>query len=68
MRIISFSNYNADSNPLYASHKILKLSDQIALQNCLFVHDSLKGMLPICFNEYRVRIKRLQIAIRDPFS
>ena len=52
MRIISFSNYNADSNPLYASHKILKLSDQIALQNCLFVHDSLKGMLPICFNEY----------------
>ena len=29
-----------------------KLSDQIGLQNCLFVHDSLKGMLPICFNEY----------------
>ena len=59
IRIITFSNYNADSNPLYAYNKILKLNDQVTMQNCLFVHDSLKGILPKCFKEYFKPLKNL---------
>ena len=52
LRIISFSDFRADSKPLYANLNILKLSDQIILQNCLFVHDALSNISPICFQEY----------------
>ena len=52
MRIISFSNYQADSNPIYKIKKILKLKDYISLQNCLFVHDYTNKNLPLCFNDY----------------
>ena len=52
LRIITFSNFRADSCPLYNHLKILKLKDQIILQNCLFVYDALKKVSPICFQEY----------------
>ena len=52
LRIISFSNFRADSNPLYAQHKILKLGDLILMQNCLFVYDTLKNSSPSCFRNY----------------
>ena len=52
LRIISFSDFSADCNPLYASLNIIKLEDQIVLQNCLFVHDALSNVSPICFQEY----------------
>jgi hypothetical protein len=52
MRILTFSDFRGDSNPLYANLKILKLTDQIALQNCLFVHDSLNKLSPNCFQAY----------------
>ena len=52
LRIITFSDFNAHSSPLFAAMQILKLEDQIFLQNCLFVHDVLTGKAPICFNDY----------------
>ena len=52
MRIISFSDFHADANPIYKELKILKLEDFISLQNALFVHDFLKKKLPICFDDY----------------
>ena len=52
LRIISFSNFHADSNPIYTNLNIIKLSDQITLQNCLFVQDSLKKVSPVCFHDY----------------
>jgi hypothetical protein len=52
LRILTFSDFRADSGPLYASLKILKLADQIALHNCLFVHDSLNKLSPNCFQVY----------------
>ena len=52
LRIISFSDFRANSNPLYSNLKILKLRDQIVLQNCLFIHDALNNASPNCFNEY----------------
>ena len=52
LRIISFSNFRAEADPLYANLKILKLSDLITMQNCLFVHDTLKKVSPPCFHNY----------------
>ena len=52
MRIISFSDYKADADPLFKLNNVLKLTDLIALQNCIFVHDFLNKKLPICFNTY----------------
>ena len=52
VRIISFSDFRASVNPIYSSLNILKLRDQIVLQNCLFVHDSLNNIAPSCFSTY----------------
>ena len=52
LRIISFSDFRCDSNPIYHNLKILKLRDQIILQNVLFTHDSLNHTAPSCFYEY----------------
>ena len=52
LRIISFSDFRCDSNPIYRNLKILKLRDQIILQNILFTHDALNQAAPSCFYEY----------------
>ena len=52
MRIISFSDFHANSNPIYKENKILKLKDYITLQNCIFVYDFLNNNLPTCFDSY----------------
>ena len=52
MRIISFADFRAEENPLYAKNSVLKLEDQIKLQNCLFVFDFLCKRLPECFDNY----------------
>ena len=52
MRIISFSDYRAEAEPLYITNNILKLENYIKIQNCLFVHDFLHEILPSCFSEY----------------
>ena len=52
LRIITFADFRADSNPIYRDLNILKLRDQIAIQNCLFVHDSLNNNSPSCFSDY----------------
>ena len=52
MRIISFADFRAEENPLYAKNSVLKLEDQIKLQNCLFVFDFLQKRLPECFDNY----------------
>ena len=52
MRIISFSDFHANSLPIFKAMRILRLEDLITLQNCIFVHDYLKNKLPVCFNDY----------------
>ena len=46
IRIINFAKFDDSSDPLYQKSKILKISDHVKLQNFLYVHDSLKGVLP----------------------
>ena len=52
MRIITFSDLQADADPLYHTNNILKLENNIKMQNCLFVHDFLNENLPECFDGY----------------
>ena len=59
LRIIDFADYRADVNPIYASKSILKLEDNIKMQNCLFVYDFLNKNLPECFDNYFQRLEEI---------
>ena len=50
MRIINFSNFRDSVDPLYRKENILKLNDEVNLQNCLLLYDFVNGHLPSCFN------------------
>ena len=56
LRTITFSDFQADPNPIYKSLKILKLDDLVTLQNVLFVYDHIKKTLPVCFDSYFTKI------------
>ena len=57
MRIMTFSDFRAHSEPLFKKSCILKLDDNIKLNNCLFVYDFLKGKLPNSYNDTFLRLK-----------
>ena len=46
IKIINFANFRDPVMPLYKAMKILKLSDNIRINNYLFVFDDLSGCLP----------------------
>ena len=50
LRIINFEPYRTSATPLFKNCKILKLADNINVQNFLFAHDSLKNNLPSSLN------------------
>ena len=58
-RIIEFADFQEEVNPFYKSNTILKLGDQIRVQNCLLVYDYFKGCLPQCFDTYFTRINEI---------
>ena len=51
VRIMTFSDFKAHSEPLFKQLNILKFKDNIVLKNCLFVYDYLKGNLPKSFED-----------------
>ena len=46
LRLMTFSSFRAKANPLFKQCGILKIADNISLQNFLFAHDSLNNNLP----------------------
>ena len=52
LRILTFSDNNEHSNPLFSQLSILKLADQVKLKNCVFVHNTLNKTSPHCFEGY----------------
>ena len=46
IRIINFANFKDSSGPLYQKSKILKLEDQISMENFYFVQRDIQGDLP----------------------
>ena len=55
MRIMTFSEFRAHSEPLFKKLEILKFSDSIAVNNCSFVYDYFHNKLPISFNNIFIR-------------
>ena len=47
IRIINFANYRDDPTLFYKNSNIIKLSDHIKLENFNYVHNSLRGNLPL---------------------
>lgn len=59
VRLITFSEFRAHTDPLFKELNILKIRDSITLQNCLLVHDYLHKNLPANFENYFIAIKDL---------
>ena len=59
VRIMTFSDFKAHSEPLFKQLEILKFKDSIALQNCLFVHDHLRGNLPSSLDKIFTRVNEI---------
>ena len=59
VRVTTFSDFNAHSEPLFKKLDILKFNDNIVLQNCLFVYDYLKGNLPSFLNSLLTELMNL---------
>lgn len=51
VRIITFSNFQAHTNPLFLRLKILKLKDIITFNTALFMHDYYQGKLRDIFED-----------------
>ena len=52
LRIMSFEYINDHSNPLFYRHEIIKLSNKIIMENCLFISKSINFNLPPIFNHW----------------
>ena len=50
LRIMFFQSRNSHTGPLSKMSEILKSFDKTALENCIFISKSLKGLLPSIFN------------------
>ena len=55
MRIMTFSEFRAHSEPLFKRLEILKFQDSITVNNCIFVHDYLNNKLPESFTNTFLR-------------
>ena len=52
LRIMFLQSTNSQTGPLFKVSKILKSFDKKALENCIFISKSLKGLLPSIFNNW----------------
>ena len=52
LRLMFFQSRNSHTGPLFKMSKILKSFDKAALENCIFISKSLKGLLPSIFNNW----------------
>ena len=51
-RISNFQSLNSRSSPLFKRSFVLKFSDQVTLENTLFVSKSINNLLPSLFNDW----------------
>jgi len=52
IRLITFSNFDTHTSPLFAKFNLLKLQDYIKLQTLLFMHQFNTGKLPKIFDSF----------------
>ena len=59
VRIMSKSNYDEHTNPLFKATNILKLEDLIYYHNALFMHDYHHDKLPNLFDSFFIKASRI---------
>ena len=59
VRIITFSDFNSHSSPLFRKLGLLKLGDLIYLDSALFMHDYYSNRLPSAFNNFFKSINKV---------
>ena len=59
VRIMTFSEYNSHSTPLFQNLKILKVSDLIYLYTALFMYDYYSNRLPLIFDNFFKSINKV---------
>ena len=55
MRLITFSNFDAHTSPLFFQLKLLKLQDHIKLQTLYFMSQFFLGKLPRILNSFLIK-------------
>ena len=55
IRLITFSEFNAHTSPLFFQLKLLKLQDHIKLQTLYFMHQFFIGKLPKIFDSFFIK-------------
>ena len=60
MRIMTFSDFKAHSEPLFKDLSILKFQHSIDLANCVFVYDFLHNNLPSAFTDTFKRLAEME--------
>ena len=55
VRLITFSDFRAHTNPLFHDLNILKIKDLVKFQTCIFMHDYHHNRLPVVFKSYFVQ-------------
>ena len=55
IRLITFSNFDAHTSPLFAQLKLLKLQHHIKLQTLFFMHQFINGKLPKTFDSFFIK-------------
>ena len=64
LRIINFQNFRDSANPLYIKEQVLKLDDEVKMQNCLLLYDFIHGQLPGCFDSRFFTLNHVYYEIR----
>ena len=59
VRIITFSEYNCHSSPLFQKLKVLKVIDLVYLYCALFMYDYYSNRLPLIFNDFFKSINKV---------
>ena len=57
IRLMSFANKNAHTDPLFKQLEITKLNDTITTNNITFVHNTLNGKSPSYFDNFFTKVK-----------
>ena len=52
VRLITFSDYNDHTNPLFLKLKIIKMYDLVHLVTAMFMYDFPYGILPTSFDTF----------------
>ena len=73
LRLITFSKFDAHSNPIFLQLQILKFPDLVYLYTALFMHDYYTKNLPISFSSYFVQVNKkhcynTRLAVKSSYS